>query len=115
MEKRWTTRARVSLPVSVSGSGAEEIGTHTRDLALGGVFVEFPKADVWQLDAPVELTFTLGSGGTATRHKVKAKVVRVTPEGAGMMFRDFDATTFRSLQELLRVTREAAAVQAHPA
>ena len=103
MERRWTTRAQVSL----LQSGTHTEGCRTRDVGLGGVYIELPPNLKLFAESHVELIFRLGEGSEITKHRVKARVVRVGDTGAGMMFRDFDATTFRSLQEILR-TREGA-------
>ncbi len=107
MERRWTTRARVNLPVELLQAGTHTEGCHTVDVGLGGVYLEVPPNVRLFAESHVELIFKLNDGTEVTKHRVKARVVRVGDTGAGMMFRDFDATTFRSLQEILR-TREGA-------
>ncbi len=109
MERRWTTRAEVHLPVDLACAGAHSPGCRTRDIGLGGVFVELPADISLPADEQVELTFRLGNGENITRHRIRARVVRVTTQGVGMVFRDFDATTFRSLQEVLRYKGQSAA------
>lgn len=109
MEKRWTQRTQVELEVDVLTGEGGTLGCRTRDICLGGVFVKLSRDLTLPQDSPVELMFKLGMGESITRHRIKAKVVRITDEGAGMMFRDFDAGAFRSLQELLRYRTEASA------
>ena len=103
MEQRWSTRSRIALDVDLVYEGSERKGCRTRDIGLGGVFLEISR-DVPPKDATVELTFRLGKDDN-TRHKIKAKVVRVSHDGVGLMFRDFDARAFRSLKELIHYTQ----------
>ncbi|MEK7323017.1 MAG: PilZ domain-containing protein [Pseudomonadota bacterium] len=107
MERRWTTRTRVNLPVELLQAGTHTEGCRTRDVGLGGVYLEVPSNVKLFAESHVELIFRMGEGGELTKHRVKARVVRVGDAGAGMMFRDFDASTFRSLQEILRFREDA--------
>jgi hypothetical protein len=102
MERRWTERTPINVPVDLSYAGMQSGECRTRDIGLGGVFVEIPGAANLAQETPVELTFKLGSGADVTKHRIHARVVRVAADGVGMMFRDFDAGAFRSLQEVLR-------------
>lgn len=103
MERRWTARAQMKLPVEMSHAGTHTEGCVTQDVGLGGVFLQIPPHVKVFNESHVELTFRLGDDDSqVTKHRIKARVVRVSDEGAGMMFRDFDASTFRSLQEILR-------------
>jgi len=102
MERRWTERTPINVAVDVAYAGKQAGEYRTRDIGLGGVFVELPEETDIAAETPVELIFKLGSGVYLTKHRINARVVRVTSDGLGMMFRDFDATAFRSLQEVLR-------------
>jgi len=102
MERRWTERTPINVPVDLSFAGGQAGEYCTRDIGLGGVFVEIPQEVALTKETPVELTFKLGSGTNLARHRINARVVRVAADGVGMMFRDFDAGAFRSLQEVLR-------------
>ncbi len=101
MERRWTDRAPIYLDVGLFSQGQEISVCKTRDIGLGGVFLECAHPLLPQ-EAQVELIFMLGSGAHRIKHKIRAKVARLTKEGMGLVFRDFDATAFRSLQEVLR-------------
>jgi hypothetical protein len=101
MERRWTERTSINVPVDLAYAGIQTEECRTRDIGLGGVFVELPKEVSLAADTAVELTFKLGTAPQLTKHRINARVVRVTGDGVGMMFRDFDAIAFRSLQEVL--------------
>ena len=101
MERRWTERTSINVPVDLSYGGVLTEECRTRDIGLGGVFVELSSnADLTE-ETSVELTFKLGASPNLTKHRINARVVRVADDGVGMMFRDFDAIAFRSLQEVL--------------
>ncbi len=104
MEQRWSTRSRIALDVDLIFEGTERKGCRTRDIGLGGVFLEINK-EAPSKDSMVELTFRLGKGAESAEHKIMAKVVRVSHDGVGLMFRDFDARAFRSLKELIHYTQ----------
>lgn len=100
IERRWTTRTPINLDVEVLSHGAGIAACKALDIGLGGVFLKINPDEI-PPDSNVELFFVLGAGESRIKHKIKAKVVRSTPHGMGLMFRDFDATAFRSLQEVL--------------
>lgn len=102
MERRWTERTPINVTVDLVCAGMQAGECRTRDIGLGGVFVEVPGATYLAAETPVELIFKLGAGEVLTKHRINARVVRVAADGVGMMFRDFDASAFRSLQEVLR-------------
>lgn len=101
MERRWATRTPIHVDVGIFYKGGEVGMRKARDIGLGGVFLEAAELPL-PLEAHVELIFMLRSAGKPIKHKIRAKVVRATADGVGFMFRDFDAITFRSLQEVLR-------------
>ena len=100
IERRWTTRTPIHLDVEVLCQGAGMLPCKALDIGLGGVFLRTNPAEILP-DPNVELFFLLGAGESRIKHKIKAKVVRATTQGIGLMFKDFDATAFRSLQEVL--------------
>lgn len=104
MEQRWSQRRKVTLDVDVlQVDGQRVASTRTRDVGLGGVFIEMADgrpAEHMELD----LVFVLDRQGHATKHRLKARVVRTTADGVGLMFREFDTASFRALQEILRHT-----------
>jgi hypothetical protein len=107
MERRWTTRTNLNLDVDVAYGEGEVIGCTTRDIGLGGVFVATGKSAL-PPGENVELTFRLGQVNDDPEYRIRAKVVRHTDDGAGLMFRDFDATAFRALQKVMRFKESSA-------
>ncbi len=99
MEQRWSPRTRADLDVDLSFRGEILSNCKVRDIGMGGLFIEVKKE--FPRDTVVELKFKLKSAGQDTRHRLRATVARSSDNGLGMMFCDFDAGTFRSLQEVL--------------
>jgi len=100
MEQRWSPRTRADLDVDLSFHGEVVSGCKVRDIGMGGLFIEIEKA--FPRDTVVELKFKIrAAAGLDTKHRIRATVARACDGGLGMMFCDFDAGTFRSLQEVL--------------
>jgi len=100
MEQRWSPRTRANLDIDLSFHGEIVTGCKVRDIGMGGLFLEIKKA--FPRDTVVELKFKVSASGLDTKHRIRATVARASDSGLGMMFCDFDAGTFRSLQEVLR-------------
>lgn len=100
MENRWAARTPARLSVDLHCQDIEVMNCFTRDVSLNGAYIE-----VRQLQpdhgSKVELVFRLGNPGECTKYRVPAKVARSDGEGLGLMFDDMDATSFRSLREIL--------------
>ncbi|MFQ5470433.1 MAG: PilZ domain-containing protein [Gammaproteobacteria bacterium] len=112
MEQRWSPRTNVNIDVDLHVNGEEITGCKTRDIGMGGVFVETHNC-LPNDEKEVELIFNLIADSNVSGdmpsyssdknaiHALKATVVRITDDGLGLMFRDFDANAFRSLQMIL--------------
>lgn len=100
MERRWTTRTKIAVDVDVSYAG-KITAWKTRDIGLGGVFVEIGNT-LLDKDEQVELVFNLRVPEVLGLPTIRAKVVRLEDNGAGLMFKDFDAAAFRALQKVMR-------------
>ena len=102
MERRWTTRTEMRVELDVATDTATVSGCYTRDIGLGGAYVVTSNGAGFIEGEDVELMFKLTNAEGTEAHKIRAKVVRTSGEGAGVMFRDFDAIAFRSLQKVMR-------------
>lgn len=102
MERRWSPRTLVNLDVDLM-SGKTSYEGRTKDVGLGGVFVEID-GKIPALESQLDIVFKLELEDRETKHRIKAKVVRVSnvEGGVGLMFRSPDASTFRALQDILR-------------
>jgi|JYMV01.1.fsa_nt_gi hypothetical protein len=105
MEQRGSPRRRVEIDVDVSVGAVEPLVLRTRDVSLGGVYLH---GDRLKIDpgTDVQLMFHI-SGERATMHGIRATLVRSNDEGYGMVFRHHNVSEFRTLQEILRVSKEA--------
>ncbi len=102
-EQRWSQRREIELTVEVHCDGVRLATCHTQDIGLGGAFVQMG-INKPSMDSDVDLLFKLEGYGLSSRtnRKLRARVVRYTNEGLGLMFRDFDTGSFRTLQEIMR-------------
>ena len=101
MEKRWSERKELSVGVDIYQQGQLLDSCYSRDIGLGGAFLGTELSLTMQEDSDVELVFHLESEGEKSHHKINARVTRVSGEGVGFKFRDFDTGVFRSLQEIM--------------
>ena len=101
MEKRWTIRTPANLSVDLLYKDLEVVNCRTKDISLSGAYVEAQQLQPTS-DMPIELVFKFGEIGSYTKYRVFAKVVRTDGIGIGIMFKDIDVSSFRSLREVLR-------------
>jgi len=101
MERRWTTRTELNIAVDVLLNDEVAIQCRTGDIGLGGVYLNTRVDSQLTEGDTVELMFKLRAPQSETC-KLRAKVVRLTEQGAGLMFKDFDAIAFRSLQQVMK-------------
>ncbi|MDH5256939.1 MAG: PilZ domain-containing protein [Gammaproteobacteria bacterium] len=100
VEQRWSQRRDVALGVDVLENGEVIASCQSKDVGLGGVFIETDSPKLTR-DCDYELCFSLGQKDAA-KQKLKAKIVRAANNGYGFMFKDFDTNSFRALQEIMR-------------
>lgn len=101
MEKRWSERKSLQVNVDVYQQGKLLGSCISTDIGLGGAFLTKECSCPKPSEAGVELVFSLISKGQSIKHKINARVARVTEEGFGLKFCDFDTGVFRSLQEIM--------------
>lgn len=101
MEKRWSERKELSVGVDIYQQGELLNSCFSRDIGLGGTFLGTESVLPMYEDSDVELVFHLESEGQSSLHKINARVTRISEEGIGFKFRDFDTGVFRSLQEIM--------------
>jgi len=101
MENRWSDRRELRLTVDVYRNGEKLCSCQSRDVGLGGAFLDLEHAHPIEPDDNVDLVFHLLSGDRQVKHNLHARIVRVTNEGVGLKFHEFDTSVFRSLQEIM--------------
>lgn len=103
IENRWSQRRSLNMDVEILLEGSVVGRTRTRDVGLGGVFLLLDDGYQLNPEVDVDLMFMADEQASSrSRHKLRARVVRYTSEGVGLMFRDFDTSAFRALQEVMR-------------
>ncbi len=101
MEKRWSERKELSVGVDIYQQGELLASCLSKDIGLGGAFLGTDCLLGVSEESDVELIFSLASTEDSTRHKIHARVTRVSDTGVGFKFCDFDTGVFRSLQEIM--------------
>lgn len=101
MENRWSDRRELQLDVEVFRDGTKICSCQSRDVGLGGAFLNLESSNAFGEDDNIELVFHLISGQSPIKHNLHARVVRITNDGVGLKFHDFDTGVFRTLQEIM--------------
>jgi hypothetical protein len=101
MEKRWSERKELSVGVDIYQQGELLASCFSKDIGLGGTFLGADSACGVKKESDVELIFRLATSESDTKHKINAKVTRVSDQGLGFKFCNFDTGVFRSLQEIM--------------
>ncbi len=102
MDQRWSKRHRLDLVVDVVGGTTHLSDCRSRDVGLGGAFVNCPGEALHGHEGEeVDLIFHLGRGAQSRQHRLRARIVRCESQGAGFAFSDFDTAAFRALQQIL--------------
>jgi hypothetical protein len=101
MENRWSDRRQLRLNVDVFRDGQKVCTCQSRDVGLGGAFLDMNETAAMTPEDNIELVVHLLSGQTPIKHSLPARIVRVTDEGVGLKFHEFDTSVFRSLQEIM--------------
>lgn len=99
-EHRWSGRAALTLDVTLYNGDAGPVRTHSRDISLGGMFIE-AVPETLSLNDRVTLVFNLSGGGEISHQRLPASVVRIAPGGAGLMYHNSDPASIRELRAML--------------
>lgn len=100
MERRWGTRKTLEVDVVIDNQPSCLLRGRLNDISIGGLFVKVDTTPL-RLNAPVELVMLLESDEGTRVYKLPAIVVRLTADGAGLMFDQYDVNAFRTLVVLL--------------
>jgi len=99
MEKRRSSRRLLRREVGLESSRGGAHTAHTRDMSLGGMFVETDPQNL-PPNASVTVSFTLPNGKQNV-FVLEAAVVRRAPNGLGLMFLRMAPDAIRDLSEAL--------------
>ncbi|HEY3487025.1 MAG TPA: PilZ domain-containing protein [Gammaproteobacteria bacterium] len=100
MDRRWGMRKPVSVDVVIDNLPSNLLRGHIGNISIGGLFVKTAPMPL-RVNAPVELVLLLEDDDGTRVYRLPAVVVRLTPEGAGLMFDQYDVNAFRTLVVLL--------------
>ena len=101
MENRWSDRRELQLDVEVFRDGTKVCSCQSKDVGLGGAFLDMQSCESLNEDENIELVFHLMTEHSPIKHNLHAKVVRITDSGVGLKYHEFDTSVFRSLQEIM--------------
>lgn len=99
-DTRWSARRRVQLQVEVYCAGRPFVNGVTRDVGLGGMFIE-GDGILPRCTRPLELVVSGRAAGRSYSHRFHAHVVRHSARGLGVAFSRYDLADVRALQQLL--------------
>ncbi|NOZ09613.1 MAG: PilZ domain-containing protein [Gammaproteobacteria bacterium] len=100
MEKRKQSRAEVVVNVEMHYRDIHAQGLRTRNVSLGGVFVEAGDYPLPRKGETVNLQVVNG-GAPGTGRNFRTRVARSNEDGVALLFQDFDLDDFEYLQEIL--------------
>lgn len=103
-QQRWSARLPVALEVAVYDRGAQPAGARpqvmrARNISVGGMFIETQTP--LPPETQVVLAFGLRLQDERPYYRLPATVVRVAPDGMGVMFNSFDREMVDSLRRIL--------------
>ncbi|OUR83507.1 hypothetical protein A9Q82_02145 [Cycloclasticus sp. 46_120_T64] len=104
MEPRSYLRSPLKLPVKLTFKD-KEIHCTSRDFSLGGMYLEADDAFV-SLGAETIISFSLQQSNGNKWHSINARVAHTKADGIGISFLQVNKAIFRTLQELLKFTRQ---------
>jgi hypothetical protein len=109
MERRWGLRKAIEVDVVIDNQPSSLLRGQIGNVSTGGLFVRTEPKSL-QKNAQVELVLMLQQDSGTRVYRMPAMVVRLTHEGAGLMFDEYDVNAFRTLVVLLLARQKAAAV-----
>lgn len=99
-ERRDTPRIPITLDAILDYNNQNYQHSITRDISLDGVFVESKEARLPKRGT-LELAIKLPADGTPRYHRFHAQVVRITNNGAGLLFDRVDTDSYAALLDLV--------------
>lgn len=105
-ERRIFVRMRIGLEVNIRMKDSMIGRFRTRDLDLGGLFVEAREVELYPNDV-ADLEF-FEAGGRSGGRMFRAKVVRHASDGVGLTFHEHDEDSLGALRDLMLAAMPAA-------
>lgn len=108
MERRWGMRKAIEVDVVIDNQPACLLRGRIGNVSIGGLYVRTEPGSLSK-DSQVELVLMLQQDNGTRVYRMHAMVVRLTHDGAGLMFDQYDVNAFRALVVLLLAQKKAAA------
>lgn len=99
-ERRDTPRIPITLDTILNYNNQNYQHSLTRDISLDGAFIE-AKDGKLPKKGTMELAIKMPVEGTNKYHRFHAQVVRVTSNGAGLLFDRVDTDSYAALLDLV--------------
>lgn len=99
-ERRWCARKAIELDVALYYDRLGLLSCRTLDMSMEGMFVNTGRI-ILSAFTKVHAVLTHHNGTASQQLRLPAKIVRVSSEGAGLQFHNFDSDTYYFLRELL--------------
>ena len=100
MEKRKQSRSEMVVNVEMLYRDVHVQGLRTRNVSLGGVFVEAGDYPLPRKGETVNLR-VVDSGTPGAERNFRTRVARADEDGVVLLFQDFDLDDFEYLQSML--------------
>ncbi len=110
MERRWGLRKPVEIDVVIDNQPECLLRGQIGNVSVGGLYVRTEPGNLSK-NSQVELVLMLQQDKGTRVYRMAAMVVRLTDDGAGLMFDQYDVNAFRALVVLL-LTRQKASTAA---
>ncbi|HEY8554003.1 MAG TPA: PilZ domain-containing protein [Burkholderiales bacterium] len=108
MERRWGIRKSVDVEVVIDCQPRGLLRGRLGNVSVGGLFVR-TEPSVLTRNTHVEVVLMLQHADGTRVYRMPALVVRLSPNGVGLMLDQYDVEAFRALVVLLLAQREAGA------
>jgi PilZ domain-containing protein len=108
MERRAGTRKAMDVEVTIDSAHCRAVRGKIGNVGFGGLFVQLEAGGLRE-DARVEILVVLSQETGSRLYRMPAVVARITQNGAGLIFDEYDVTAFRTLVLLLLARQKAVA------
>ena len=108
MERRSGLRKAINMDVVLDSPHGRRVQGKIGNVGFGGLYLQVDTGELSQ-NAPVELAVVLHQESEPRLYRINAFVARITSNGAGLMFDEYDVTAFRALVILLLAQRAGGA------
>jgi hypothetical protein len=112
MERRWGMRKAVEIDVVIDNQPECLLRGQIGNVSVGGLYVRTAEPGSLSKNSQVELVLMLQQDTGTHVYRMAAMVVRLTDDGAGLMFDQYDVNAFRALVVLLLAKQKASAATA---